>query len=86
MIREGADILDIGGESSRPGAPTLSVDEEWARLEPVLHDAVSLGVPISVDTCKPEVMRRALDVGVNEFASKPLQADDLQLAEAILSL
>ena len=65
LIREGADILDIGGESSRPGAPSLSVDEEWARLEPVLRDAVTLGVPISVDTCKPEVMRRALEVGVD---------------------
>lgn len=65
LIAEGADILDIGGESSRPGAPTLTVDEEWARLGPVLSVATTLGVPISVDTCKPEVMRRALDLGVD---------------------
>jgi len=65
LIGEGADILDIGGESSRPGAPTLTVDEEWARLAPVLDEATSLGVPVSVDTCKPEIMRRALDLGVD---------------------
>lgn len=65
LVKEGADILDIGGESSRPGAPTLSVDEEWARLDEVLRAAISLGVPVSVDTCKPEVMRRALDAGVD---------------------
>jgi dihydropteroate synthase len=65
MIKDGADILDIGGESSRPGAPTLSADEEWARLEAVLQAAVSLGVPVSVDTCKPLVMQKALDLGVD---------------------
>ncbi|HEX5312309.1 dihydropteroate synthase [Aquabacterium sp.] len=65
LIQEGADILDIGGESSRPGAPTLTVEEEWQRLEGVLKVAVSLGVPVSVDTCKTEVMRRALDLGVD---------------------
>jgi dihydropteroate synthase len=65
LIGEGADILDIGGESSRPGAPTLPVDEEWARLETVLKAAVTLNVPISVDTCKVEVMQRALDLGVD---------------------
>ncbi len=65
LIQEGADILDIGGESSRPGAPSLSVDEEWQRLEAILKAAVSLHVPVSVDTCKPEVMRRALDLGVD---------------------
>ena len=65
LIGEGADILDIGGESSRPGAPNLMVDEEWARLAPVLEEATSLGVPVSVDTCKPEIMRRALDLGVD---------------------
>lgn len=65
LIREGADILDIGGESTRPGAPTLTPEDEWARLEPVLRDAVTLGVPISVDTCKTEVMQRALDLGVD---------------------
>lgn len=65
LIRDGADILDIGGESTRPGSPTLAPDEEWARLADVLAEAVKLGVPVSVDTCKTEVMARALDLGVD---------------------
>ena len=64
LLKEGVHILDIGGESSRPGAPRLSVDEEWHRIEGVLRGALSLGVPVSVDTCKAEVMRRAADLGV----------------------
>lgn len=59
----GADIVDLGAESSRPGAPEISVDEELARLLPVLEDVVTWGVPVSVDTCKPEVMRAALEAG-----------------------
>ncbi len=65
LAEEGADILDIGGESSRPGAQALSIDEEWARIEPVLAAAAQLGMPISIDTCKPEVMRRALLEGAD---------------------
>ncbi len=65
LVEEGADILDLGGESSRPGAAILTVDEEWARVSPVLAGAVNLGVPISIDTCKPEVMRRALEEGAD---------------------
>lgn len=65
LVAEGADILDIGGESSRPGAASLSADEEWARIAPVLAVATSLGVPVSVDSCKPAVMARALDAGVD---------------------
>jgi dihydropteroate synthase len=65
LIRDGADILDLGGESTRPGAPTLTVEEEWTRLEGVLRAALTMGVPLSVDTCKAEVMRRALDLGVD---------------------
>lgn len=65
LIREGADILDIGGESSRPGAPVLSPDDEWGRIAEVLAAALTMGVPVSVDTCKPEVMRRALDLGAD---------------------
>lgn len=65
LLREGADILDIGGESSRPGAPAVSVDDELARVLPVLRGALQMGVPVSVDTCKPEVMRAALDLGVD---------------------
>ena len=65
LVAQGADILDIGGESTRPGAPRVSADEEWARIAPVLAAAVTLGVPVSVDTCKPEVMRLALEAGAD---------------------
>lgn len=65
LVAEGADILDLGGESTRPGAPRVDADQEWARIADVLAAAVTLGVPVSVDTCKPEVMRRALDAGAD---------------------
>lgn len=65
LVSQGADLLDLGAESSRPGAPTLSADEEWARLSPVLLAALTLGLPVSVDTCKTEVMQRALDAGAD---------------------
>lgn len=65
LLTDGAAILDIGAESTRPGARTPDADEEWARLAPVLAGAVSLGVPVSVDTSSPEVMRAALDLGVD---------------------
>jgi dihydropteroate synthase len=65
LISEGADVLDIGGESSRPGAPPVPLDEELARVLPVVRHAVSLGVAISVDTYKPRVMQAVLDLGVD---------------------
>lgn len=65
LVVEGAHILDIGGESSRPGTPPVPLDEELARVLPVLRDAVTLGIPVSVDTYKPEVMRQALDQGAD---------------------
>jgi dihydropteroate synthase len=65
LVAEGADILDIGGESTRPGAAPVDADREWARIGPVVQAALTLGVPISVDTCKPDVMRRALDAGAD---------------------
>ena len=65
LVAEGADILDIGGESSRPGTPPVPLQEEQARVVPVLREAVGLGLPISVDTYKPEVMRQALDLGAD---------------------
>ena len=65
LLKEGADILDIGGESTRPGAVALSLDEELVRVLPVVRHAVQLGVPISVDTYKPEVMQAVLDLGVD---------------------
>ena len=65
LLREGADILDIGGESTRPGARQPDLQEELARVLPVLRHAVALGLPVSVDTSRPEVMRAALDLGVD---------------------
>jgi dihydropteroate synthase len=65
LIREGADILDIGGESTRPGIAPVPLEEERARVVPVVREAVRFGVPISVDTYKPEVMREVLDLGAD---------------------
>ena len=57
--------LDIGGESTRPGAPPVSLEEELARVMPVLREAIKLGVPVSVDTYKPRVMQAVLDLGAD---------------------
>lgn len=65
LIAQGAHILDIGGESTRPGSPAVPLDEELARVLPVLREAVKLGVPVSIDTYKPQVMQAALDLGVD---------------------
>lgn len=65
LVKDGADILDIGGESSRPGAQPLPVAEELARVLPVVRFAVTLGVAVSVDTYKPEVMQAVLDAGTD---------------------
>ncbi|MDB5929954.1 MAG: Dihydropteroate synthase [Polaromonas sp.] len=65
LLRDGADMLDIGGESSRPGALPVPLAQELARVLPVVRHAVQLGVPVSVDTCKPEVMRAVLDLGAD---------------------
>lgn len=65
LLVQGAQILDLGGESSRPGTPPVPLDEELARVLPVLRQAVTLGVPVSVDTYKPEVMKQALDMGAD---------------------
>ena len=66
MVADGADILDIGGESTRPGASPLDVEEEWRRVGPVLHGVRGLvDVPISIDTYKAEIARRAIDAGAS---------------------
>jgi dihydropteroate synthase len=72
LLAEGADILDIGGESTRPGAPAVDPETELARVVPVLQAAVRLGCPVSIDTTKADVMRAALDLGadiVNDVAA-----------------
>jgi dihydropteroate synthase len=65
LVAEGADLLDLGAESSRPGAAPLPLEAECARLLPVLGEVVRWGVPISVDTYKSEVMQAALDLGAD---------------------
>ncbi|MCK4456746.1 MAG: dihydropteroate synthase [Thermoplasmata archaeon] len=66
LVKEGADILDIGGESSRPGSDTLPAKEELERIVPVLEGIIDdVKVLISVDTCKPRVARKVLDMGVH---------------------
>lgn len=64
MLREGADILDVGGESTRPGGTAVSVEEELLRVIPLIERlAKAISVPISIDTTKAEVARRAIDAG-----------------------
>lgn len=63
LIAEGADLLDIGGESTRPGAAPVKLDEERRRVLPVLEALADAGVPLSVDTRKPELMREAVAAG-----------------------
>jgi len=65
MIEEGADLIDIGAESTRPyGAKPVTLEEELERLTPVLPDLVRLGLPVSIDTIKPEIALWALGLGV----------------------
>ena len=65
LLKQGADILDIGGESTRPGAQEVSLKEELQRILPVVKEAVRLNVPISVDTYKPKVMQAVLEAGAD---------------------
>ncbi len=65
MISEGVDIIDIGGESSRPGAPPVPLEQELGRVMPVLYALRDMGKPVSVDTYKPQVMREAILAGVD---------------------
>ena len=65
LVGEGADMLDVGGESTRPGAATANLEQESARVLPVLRHALALGVPVSIDTSRPELMRAALDLGAD---------------------
>ena len=65
LLADGADILDIGGESTRPGSQPVCVDEELARVLPVLDAALQLGCPVSIDTSKPQVMAAVLARGAD---------------------
>src|SRR5947208_3285637 len=66
MVEHGADLLDVGGESTRPGSDPVSADEEWRRIGPVIRDlAAKVDVPLSVDTMKPEVAAKAVHAGAS---------------------
>jgi len=65
LVAQGADILDIGGESTRPGATPVPLEEELKRVIPVIKALIEIGIPLSIDTYKPEVMRAAIDAGVD---------------------
>lgn len=65
LVAQGADILDVGGESTRPGATPVPLDEELSRVIPVIEGLAGIGVPLSIDTYKPEVMRAAILAGVD---------------------
>ena len=84
MEKEGADIIDIGGESTRPGATSISLSTEMSRIIPVLEELVQkLKIPISIDTYKSEVAKKAIDLGatmINDVSA--LRTDD-KLAEVI---
>ena len=84
MIAEGADIIDVGGESTRPGGEPVSIDEEIKRVVPVIEALVKqTSIPISVDTTKSEVARAALDAGaaiVNDISALRF---DFYIADAV---
>src|SRR5574340_41697 len=64
LIAEGADIIDIGGESTRPGAQPVGLQEELDRVLPIIEGLRGAPVPVSIDTCKPQVMQAAIAAGV----------------------
>ena len=82
LVATGADIVDVGGESTRPGAPPVSADEELRRVIPVIERlAAELPVPVSVDTCKSEVAERALEAGAKMLNDQWGLKRDPRLAE-----
>jgi dihydropteroate synthase len=83
MVDEGAAIIDVGGESTRPGAGGISLDEELRRVVPVLEGLH--GAPISIDTAKAEVARRAIDLGAELVNDVTALRGDEELAEVAAS-
>lgn len=83
LLRDGADIIDLGAESTRPNAASVSLEEEWRRLKPILQALDTQTLRISVDTSKPEIMRRLLDhnVAIINDVHGAQQIDDLTLSQ-----
>ncbi len=86
LAKAGADILDIGGESTRPGAEPISLGEELDRILPVVEGLAALSPPLSIDTRRPEVMRQAVTLGahyVNDVSALTFEDDSLEVARQL---
>jgi len=84
MQKDGADIIDIGGESTRPGASSVSIEEELDRVIPVIEElAGKISIPLSIDTYKSEVAKKALDIGVKMVNDVTALQGDKKLANVI---
>jgi len=81
LLQDGADVLDIGAESTRPGAQPITATEEWQRLQPLLHELLSHASPacISVDTRHPETAQKALSLGAHWINDVSAASDDAML-------
>jgi len=82
MVAQGAHIIDVGGESTRPNAKPVSEEEELSRVIPVIQRLVAEGIPVSVDTMKAEVMRQAIDAGavmVNDVTALQFEPHSLDI-------
>jgi len=84
MVDEGAAIVDVGGESTRPGSEGVTLDEELRRVVPVL-EAVDGEIPVSIDTAKAEVARRAIELGAELVNDVTALRGDPELADAVAS-
>lgn len=84
MEKEGADVIDIGGESTRPGSKAISLDEEMNRVIPVVEQLVNkIKIPISVDTYKHEIAKKALDLGTSMINDTTALRNDIKLAKIV---
>lgn len=87
MVKDGADVIDVGGESSRPGASPASAEEELARVLPVVEGLVEeISVPVSIDTCKSEVARRALETGAHIVNDITALQGDAEMARVVAEM
>ena len=87
MVEDGADVIDIGGESSRPGASPASTEEELSRVHPVVEGIVDeVSVPVSIDTCKSAVARRALESGANIVNDITALCGDAEMAKVVAEM
>lgn len=83
LLSEGAHILDVGGESTRPGSAYISPEEEWSRVELVLEKLASWNVPLSLDTRRAEIMRKALAAGYADIINDVQALEDEGAADVL---